>query len=360
MVDLHAQHVALAGELDAAIAQVREHGRYINGPEIAEFEQSFANYCDAAHCVGVSSGTSALEIGMRAAGIEPGDEVIVPGFTFFASVEAIVNIGAVPVLVDVDPGTALATAPLVEAAITDRTAAVIVVHLYGQPVDLPAFRELADRRKLALIEDAAQAHGASAGGLRAGSVGDVATFSFFPGKNLGALGDAGAITTGSEAIAERARLLRNHGSASKYRHELIGTNARIDTLQAALLSVKLPHLDGWNEARRVHAAAYDEALAQTDGIDPVELAPGRISAYHLYTLRAADRDGLKARLADRGIASAVHYPVPVHEQPAMAGFATGVELPNAQSLSESVLSIPLYPEMTDGQRGEVIGALTEQ
>jgi len=360
MADLHAQHAQLAGELDDAIAQVREHGRFIGGPEIATFEQSFADYCDARHCIGVSSGTSALEVGMRAAGIERGDEVIVPGFTFFASVEAIVNIGATPVLVDVDPGTALVTPEIAEAAITDRTAAILVVHLYGQPVDLPAFRKLADSRKLLLVEDAAQAHGASAAGLRAGSVGDLATFSFFPGKNLGALGDAGAITTGSEEIDRRSRLLRNHGSASKYQHESIGTNARIDTLQAALLSVKLVHLERWNDARRTLARAYDEALAPVEGIDPIEIAPQRTSSFHLYTLRAANRDALQAQLADRGIASAVHYPVPVHRQPAMAGIAGSVDLPNAQRLSETVLSIPLYPEMSAAQQGEVVAALTEQ
>ncbi len=357
MNDLQAQHAAIRGELDAAIAGVIEHGRFIGGPEINRFEQHFAAYCATEYCIGTASGTSALEIALRAAGIGPGDEVLAPTFSFFATVEAIVNVGATPVLVDVDPATALVRTDSIEREVTSRSAAMIVVHLYGQPVDLAAFRELADRRKLLLVEDAAQAHGASSGGLRAGSVGDVATFSFFPGKNLGALGDAGAITTNDAAIDERARLLRNHGRTKKYEHGVVGTNARIDTLQAALLDVKLGHLDAWTEARRLHAAAYDEAFAAIDGVDPIEIAAEATSVYHLYTLRAADRDALQARLAERDIANAVHYPMPLHRQPAISEIAAGAKFPNAERLSETVVSIPLYPELSEADRAVVISAI---
>jgi dTDP-4-amino-4,6-dideoxygalactose transaminase len=358
LLDLHAQHDSIREQLEAAIARVLAHGRFVSGPEVGEFEQAFAAYCEVDHCVGVSNGTSAIELVLRAAGIGPGDEVITTPMTFIASVEPILLAGARPVLVDVDPETALIGADAVEAAITQRTAAVMPVHLYGQPVDLDAFRSLADRHKLFLLEDAAQAHGASWRGRRAGSVGDASTFSFFPGKNLGALGDAGAVTTADESLATCVRKLRDHGRMDKYRHDVIGTNARLDTLQAAVLGAKLEHLEGWNEARRRHAAAYDDAFAAVEGVTPIRVADGARAVYHQYVVRLADRDGARAALAEQGIESGVHYPLPLHRQPALEGVVQG-DYPAADLLAAEVLSIPVFPELREEQRGSVVTALGE-
>jgi dTDP-4-amino-4,6-dideoxygalactose transaminase len=358
LLDLHAQHASIHEQLEAAIARVLAHGQFVQGPEVAEFEKAFAAYCHAAHCIGTSNGTSAIELVLRAAGIGPGDEVITTPMTFFATVEPILLAGARPVLVDVDRRTALIRADAAEAAITHRTAAIVPVHLYGQPVDLNAFRALADRHQLFLLEDAAQAHGASWRGRRAGSVGNAATFSFFPGKNLGALGDAGAVTTGDEALATRVRKLRDHGRADKYRHDVVGTNARLDTLQAAVLSVKLAHLDRWNEVRRRYAAAYDHAFASVEGVTPIRVHDDAIAVYHQYVVRLADREGARAALAERGIASGVHYPIPLHRQPALADVVDG-DYPAADALAEEVLSLPVFPELSDEQRASVVATLAE-
>jgi len=231
------------------------------------------------------------------------------------------------------------------------------VHLYGQTVDLGAFRALADRRGLFLLEDAAQAHGASWSGSRAGSVGDAATFSFFPGKNLGALGDAGCATTSDEALAARIRKLRDHGRMDKYRHDEVGTNARLDTLQAAVLAAKLPHLEGWNEGRRRHARAYDDAFASVEGVTPIRVAEAAVAVYHQYVVRLADREGAREALAERGISTGVHYPVPLHRQPALEGLVKGA-FPIAEALAAEVLSLPVFPELTVEQRGEVVRSLT--
>jgi dTDP-4-amino-4,6-dideoxygalactose transaminase len=357
LLDIHAQHDSVRDELEAAIARVLAHGRFISGPEVAEFEEAFAAYCGAAHCIGTSNGTTAIEIVLRAAGIGPGDEVVTTAFTFIASVEPILFAGATPVLADVDPETGLLEVDAVEAAITERTAALMPVHLYGQTVDLDAFRELADRRKLLFIEDAAQAHGAEWRGRRAGSVGDAATFSFFPGKNLGALGDAGGVTTNDDALAERVRKLRDHGREDKYRHDVVGTNARLDTLQAALLHAKLRHLDDWNEARRRHAAAYDAAFADVEGVTPIRIRDGALAVFHQYVVRLEDRDAARAALAAQEIETGVHYPIPLHRQPALAGLVSG-EFPAAEALASEVLSLPVFPEMTEEQRDSVVAALT--
>jgi dTDP-4-amino-4,6-dideoxygalactose transaminase len=356
LVDLHAQHDAIREELEAAIAGVLAHGRFVQGPEVAEFEDAFAAYCGVGHCVGVANGTAAIELVLRAAGIGAGDEVITTPFTFIATVEPILLVGARPVLADVDPETGLLDRAAAEAAVTPRTAAIMPVHLYGQPVDLDAFGALAERHGLLLIEDAAQAHGASWRGRRAGSAGDAATFSFFPGKNLGALGDAGAVTTADEALAGRVRKLRDHGRVDKYRHDVVGTNARLDTLQAAVLRVKLRHLDRWNEARRRHAGAYDAAFAGTDGVRPIRVHPHAVAVYHQYVVRLDDRDGARSALDERGIETGVHYPVTLHRQPALAGVADG-ELPASERLAREVLSLPVFPELTDAQRNSVVGAL---
>jgi dTDP-4-amino-4,6-dideoxygalactose transaminase len=353
LLDLEAQHAAIRKDLDSAIARVLEHRQFVQGPEVVEFEEAFASYCEVAHCIGVANGTAAIELVLRAAGIGRGDEVITTPFTFIASVEPILLGGARPVFADVNPETALIDAGEVEAAISPRTAAIMPVHLYGQAVDLDAFRDLADRHKLFLIEDAAQAHGARWQKRRAGSVGDAATFSFFPGKNLGALGDAGAVTTNDGELAAKIRKLRDHGRADKYRHDELGTNARLDTLQAALLAVKLPHLDGWNAARRRHAVAYDAAFKAIDGVDSIRVHEAAKAVYHQYVIRVAERDQARAALIEQGIGAAVHYPIPLHLQPALAGIVSG-EFPVAETLASEVLSVPVFPELTEEQRTRVV------
>ena len=356
LLDLEAQHAAIRDQLDAVIARVVTHGQLVNGPEIDEFEAAFARFCGVRHCIGVANGTSAIDLVLRATGIGAGDEVITTPLTFIATVEPLLLAGARPVFVDVDPETALLQCDAVEAAITPRTAAILPVHLYGQTVDLDAFRSLADRHKLLLIEDAAQAHGASWRGRRAGSVGDAGTFSFFPGKNLGALGDAGAVTTNDEALAGRIRKLRDHGRRDKYVHDVLGTNARLDTLQAAVLAVKLPYLERWNAARRRHAELYDRAFAGADGVTPIRTLPDAVAAYHQYVVKVADRDAARAFLAQRGISSGVHYPVPLHRQPVLAAFASA-DFPVADALAHTVLSLPVFPELTDERRAYVADTL---
>lgn len=357
LVDLDAQHAFLGEKLGAAIARVMAHGQFVQGPEVAEFEESFADFCKARYCVGTSNGTSAIELVLRAAGVGPGDEVVTTAFTFIATVEPILLVGARPVLVDVDADTGLVQVEAFESAITSRTAALVPVHLYGQTVDLDRFRELADNHKLFLLEDAAQAHGARWRGRRAGSVGDAATFSFYPGKNLGALGDAGCMTTNDEALAARIRLLRDHGQIDKYRHAEVGTNARLDTLQASALSAKLPHLEAWNEQRRRHAAAYDRAFAPVAGIEPIRIAESALPVYHQYVVRLADRDGARDALGRLGITSGVHYPVPLNRQPALEGLFTG-EFPSAERLAGQVLSLPVFPELSAEQRNSVVAGVT--
>jgi dTDP-4-amino-4,6-dideoxygalactose transaminase len=356
LVDLRAQHASIGEALDAAIAGVVAHGQFVQGPEVAEFEQSFAEFCEARYCIGTSNGTTAIELVLRAAGIGPTDEVVTTPFTFIATVGPILLAGARPVLVDVDPETGLIEADAVESAITPRTAALVPVHLYGQTVGLDAFRVLADRHKLFLLEDAAQAHGARWRGRRAGSVGDASTFSFYPGKNLGAFGDAGCVTTNDEALARRVRKLRDHGQIDKYRHDELGTNARLDTLQAAVLSAKLPHLDKWNDLRRQHAKAYDDAFAAVAGAEPIHIADHALPVYHQYVVRLAHRDEARAALAEVGIASAVHYPVPLHRQPALEGLVSG-SFPAAEQLAREVLSLPVFPELSAEQRDSVVAAV---
>jgi dTDP-4-amino-4,6-dideoxygalactose transaminase len=358
LFDLHAQHTSIRGEIDRALTGVIQHGRFINGPEVEEFEQAFAGYCGATACVGTSNGTSAIELVLRAAGIGAGDEVITTTMTFIATVEPIVLVGARPILVDIDPDTALLAVDAVEAAISERTAALMPVHLYGQPVDLDAFRALADRHKLLLIEDAAQAHGASWRGQRVGTVGDVATFSFFPGKNLGALGDAGAVVTSDAGLAGDVRRLRDHGRIGKYEHDQIGTNARLDTVQAAVLIAKLEFLDQWNTARRHHADAYDEAFADIEAVTPIHVSEDANAVYHQYVVRVQARDEVRALLEARGISSGVHYPIPLHRQPALTGYVEA-EYPVADDLARTVLSLPMFPELSTEQLDRVVTAVSD-
>ncbi|MCS6844628.1 MAG: DegT/DnrJ/EryC1/StrS family aminotransferase [Caldilineales bacterium] len=359
LVDLKAQYAALKPEIDAAIARVIANASFILGPEVRAFEAAFAAYCQAEHAVGVSSGTAALELTLRALGIGPGDEVITTPFTFIATAEAISAVGATPVFADIDPATYNLDPAAVEAAVTPRTRAILPVHLYGQPADMDGLAAVARRHGLRLIEDAAQAHGAEHRGRRVGSLADAACFSFFPGKNLGCYGDGGAVVTNDAALADRVRRLRDHGRTSKYVHEEVGFGHRLDALQAAILSAKLPHLDAANAARRRLAARYSQLLADTDLALPS--APAHVTpVFHLYVVRTPRRDQVLAHLQQRGIGAGVHYPLPLHLQPAyrFLGHQPG-QFPVAEAAAGQVLSLPLFPEMTEEQQDRVVSALRE-
>jgi dTDP-4-amino-4,6-dideoxygalactose transaminase len=336
------------------LAQVAATGRYILGPEVAAFEREFASYCGARHCVGVANGTDAITIALRALGVGPGDEVVVPSFTFYASVEATVNAGATPVFCDVDPVTFCATRETVERAVTERTKAIVAVDLFGW---LPPLDELRDLG-LPILEDAAQAHGAERGGRRSGALGDVATFSFFPSKNLGALGDAGAILTSDDDLAEVARRLRFHGSTDKVTYTEVGYNSRLDELQAGVLRELLPELDGWNEARRGAARAYAErGLGDVPGIELPYFDDAREHVFHLYVVRHPDPDALAQRLADRGVDSRGYYRRPVHLQPAMARYGgDSLDLPGTAEAARTHLALPMGTELSAEQVDEVIAA----
>ena len=357
MLDLAAQYRSIKPEIDAAVVRVFESGRYVLGEEVAAFEREFAEFCGAAHAVAVNSGTSALQLALIAAGVGPGDEVVTVPFTFVATAAVIDYVGAVPVFVDIEPRTFTMNPAAIEDAITDRTRAVIPVHVFGQCADMDPIRAVAARHGLAVIEDAAQAHGARYRGLRAGIVGDFGCFSFYPTKNLGAAGEGGIVVTDDERGAEQIRALRNWGERAKYEHAVRAFNMRMDALQAAVLRVKLRHLDEWTNRRRRIAQRYDEAL---DGIGlqlPREMEYAR-HVYHLYTVRVRERDGLQKLLAADGIATGVHYPIPIHLQPAWAdlGYAAGA-FPEAERAAGDVLSLPLYPEMTDEQVETVVSSV---
>ncbi len=356
-LDLQAQLQALRPELDEALARVLEHGQFILGPEVAAFEEEFAAYCGVRECVGLDSGMSALELTLRAVGIGPGDEVITVSHTFIATVSAISLTGATPVLVEVSPETYLMEPASVEAAITPRTKAIIPVHLYGQTVDMDPLMEIAARHHLFVLEDACQAQGARYHGRRAGSLGHAAAFSFYPGKNLGAAGDAGAVTTNDAALAERLRMLRNYGQRVKYHHEMLAFNRRLDTLQAAILRVKLRYLDGWNASRRRVAERYAACLAGCPVALP-QVAAGNEPIWHLYVIRAAQRDQLKQQLEAAGIAAGLHYPIPIHRQQAYPELA-GLHFPVSEWIAAQCLSLPMFPEMTEEQVERVAAALTE-
>lgn len=357
LVDLKAQYAALKPDIDAAIARVIEHTSFILGPEVRGFEEAFAAFCDRAHAVGVSSGTAAIELCLRALGVGPGDEVITTPFTFVATAEAISAVGARPVFADIDPRTYNLDPAAVEAAVTSRTAAVLPVHLYGLPADMDALSRLAQRHGLALVEDAAQAHGARYHGQAMGTLSRAACFSFYPGKNLGCYGDGGAVVTDDETLAGRVRKLRDHGRASKYVHDEIGFGHRLDALQAAILAAKLPHLAAANAARRRLAHRYSHLLADADLALPYE-PEGVQAVYHLYVVRTPRRDEVLARLKANGIEAGVHYPLPLHLQPAyrFLSHQKGA-FPVAEAAAEQVLSLPLFPEMTDDQQDRVVGVL---
>jgi dTDP-4-amino-4,6-dideoxygalactose transaminase len=347
MVDLAAQYRRIRPEVDAAMARVLETTAFIKGEDCGAFEREFAAYCGAAHAVGVANGTDALILALRAYGVGPGDEVVTVANTFIATGEAILLNGAKPVFVDVDPVTFTMDPSKVEAAITPRTKVILPVHLYGHPADMDAINAIAGRHGLPVLEDAAQAHGAEIGGRRAGTLGHAACFSFYPGKNLGAYGDAGAVVSNDADFAARLRQIANHGGgANKYDNVVLGTNSRLDTLQAAVLRVKLRHMETWDKERRERVAAYDRALAGVPGLTLPRERAGAKSAWHLYTVRSQDRAALQAALKEQGIATAVHYPRPIHLQPAMApaGGRAG-DLPVSEMLTKEVLCLPLYPEL---------------
>jgi len=357
-LDLKAQYQSIKPEIEAAIARVLESSQFVLGSEVAGFEQAFAAYCGTAECIALNSGTSALHLALLAAGVAPSDEVITVPFTFVASVAAILYAGARPVLVDIDPDTFTMNPAAIEAAITPRTKAILPVHLYGHPADMDPILEVARRRGLVVIEDAAQAHGAKYKGRPAGSLGDIACFSFYPTKNLGAYGEGGAVTTSSAEHARKIRMLRDWGQDRKYHHLLRGYNYRMEGLQGAILRVKLRHLEQWTDARRAAASKYNRLLADCGVERPTEM-PWARHVYHVYTLRTQDRDALQAALHAEGIQTAVHYALPVHLQPAYAGlgYSRG-DLPQSEKAAEEVLSLPLYPEMTDTQIEKVAQALT--
>lgn len=345
LVDLQAQYASIRAEVAAAIQNVLDHGGYILGPEVAAFESAFAGFCQASHCVSVASGTDAIHLILRGLEIGPGDEVILPAFTFIATALGVTQAGATPVLVDVNRDDALIDPALIEAAITSRTRAIMPVHLYGRCCDMDAITAIATRHGLKIVEDAAQAHGATYRGRPAGSLGHAAAFSFYPGKNLGAYGDGGAVTTSDDALADRLKLLRNWGSRKKYHHEEPGLNSRLDTIQAAILGVKLRHLPHWNDARRRWAALYDELLP---GLGQPVNHPDRQPIYHIYAIRTPDRDARLARLQSTGIGAGIHYPFPVHRLKAYENLAVR-PFPESEAWAAEELSLPMYAELTGEQ-----------
>jgi dTDP-4-amino-4,6-dideoxygalactose transaminase len=345
LVDLERQYQSIKEEIDAALLDTVASTQYVLGEDLARFEEEFAAYCGARFCVGVGSGTAAIQLALEALGVSEGDEVIAPANTFFGSVLPVLRLGAKLVLVDCDEKTATIDVEAASASVSPRTKAVLAVHLYGHPADIDPLEQLCARHGLALVEDASQAHGARYKGRRVGSLGRAAAFSFYPSKNLGAYGDGGAVTTDDEQLAERVRVLRNVGQSSKYVHVAVGWNERLDTIQAAVLRVKLRHLDGWNALRRRHAAAYDAAFRGT-GVRTPETAPWAEHVWHVYAVRTARREQFRSALAAEGIATGVHYPIPLHQQPALAhlGYALG-SFPVTEADANELLSLPMFAEL---------------
>jgi dTDP-4-amino-4,6-dideoxygalactose transaminase len=360
LLDLKAQYQRIKPEIDAALANVLDSCQFILGTEVAAFEQEFATYCGAEECIALNSGTSALHLALLAVGVGPGDEVITVPFTFVASVAAVVYTGARPVLVDIDPRSFTMEPAAIEAAITPRTKAILPVHLYGQPADMDPIMEVARRHGLVVIEDAAQAHGAKYKGRPVGSIGDIACFSFYPGKNLGAYGEGGAVTTSNPEYARTVRMLRNWGQDRKYHHLLHGFNYRMEAFQGAILRVKLRHLERWTEVRRAIVEQYNQLLAGSAVERPAEM-PWARHVYHLYTVRTDHRDLLQQSLQKKGIQTGIHYAAPVHLQPAYANLGYGREaLPQSEKAANEVLSLPLYPEMTNDQIQMVARAVVSE
>lgn len=357
LIDLKGQVADLRAEIDAGIGRVLDSGCFALGAEVEAFENEFAAFCGVQHAVGVSSGTSALQLALLAAGIGPGDEVITVPFTFIATVATIEYVGAKPVLVDIDADSFTIDVTQIEARVTPRTKAIVPVHLYGQPADMGPIMEIAARHGLVVIEDASQAHAARYEGRRTGSLGHLGCFSFYPTKNLGAFGEAGAVVTDNPDYASRVRMLRDWGQEAKYKHVLRGFNYRMEAVQGVVLRTKLAHLDDWTAARRRLARRYDQGLVDVDIRLPKEIA-GREHVYHIYAVRVRDRPRIQADLANEGVATAVHYPEPVHLVAAYRdlGYDRGA-FPVSEALADETLSLPLFPELTDDQQDRVIAAL---
>jgi len=351
-VDLKAQYRIIHKEISPKVDDLLTSGSYILGAPLLEFEEAYARYCGVSHAIGVANGTDALILALKALNIHPGDEVITAANTFVATAEAIVHAGARPLLVDIDPQTYTIDVTRIAARITNKTKAIIPVHLYGQPADMDPIMEIANRHGLYVIEDAAQAHGAIYKGRKTGSIGHAACFSFYPTKNLGACGDAGSVVTNDEQIALTLRKLRDHGSTEKYQHDLIGYNSRLDTLQASVLLLKLKYLDDWNRARMEHARLYDELLSKISGIVTPNFPGDNSHVYHLYVIRVQknSRDRLLKYLKGRGIVTGIHYPQPIHLTRAFAFLEYGVtDFPIAESYAQEILSLPMYPELSREQ-----------
>ncbi len=348
----------LFGELMEVVERIARNSAFTLGPELERFELAFAKFCGTGYAAGVSSGTAALEIALRALGIGPGDEVIVPTYSFIATAEAVSTVGATPVIVDVDPETALITAEIVDRALTEKTRCVIPVHLFGRPVEMDPLLALCRERGIAVIEDACQAHGALYKGSPVGSLGDAGCFSFYPTKNLGGWGDGGALVTSDPALDAKVRLLRSHGEGTRHHHELATGTHRLDTLQAAILELKLRHLPAWNQRRRDAADALRAGLAGSSVIAPTPAAADSDHVYHLFVVRSAHRDALRDHLDARGVASAVHYPTPIHLQPAYAELGLGRgDLPVAERLASENCSLPIFPAIEDAQIAEIVAAV---
>lgn len=354
-LDLQAQYRSIKADIDPAIQSVIDSAVFILGPHVEAFEKEFASYCGADFCITMNSGTAAIALLLQAHGIGQGDEVITVANSFFASAESIAEIGITPVLVDCAADTALMDPTLLEAAITPRTKAIMPVHLYGQPADMDAINAIAKKHGLLVFEDACQAHGARYKGKRAGSLGDGACFSFYPGKNLGAYGEGGAVVTNDPAINAKLRMLREHGSPKKYQHDIVGWNERMDAIQGAVLGVKLKHLDTWNAKRREHASLYRQLLPPS--VQTITIQEGNESVYHLFVIRVPYRDAVQKALADKGISTVIHYPIPIHMQGAFAGKWKEGDFPNAEALSRNILSLPMFAEMTEEQIREVCDAV---
>jgi dTDP-3-amino-3,4,6-trideoxy-alpha-D-glucose transaminase len=357
-IRLDAADPVLTGEIFAAVERVAASAAFTLGEELEAFEREFADWCETDHAIGVSSGTSALELTLRALGIGPGDEVVVPTNSFIATAEAVTATGATPRLVDVDEDTALITAEIVEAALTERTRCVIPVHLYGRSVEMEPLLALCRRHDLRVVEDACQAHGARYQGRPAGTHGDAGCFSFYPTKNLGGWGDGGAVITADAELAERIRLMRSHGEGTRHHHEVAAGTHRLHSLQAAILSVKLKRLSEWNEQRRQAGSALRGALSECDLALPAPVAANGDHVYHLFVVRTPDRDALRDHLGNAGVASAIHYPTPIHLQPCYAGTASSPgELPVSERLAAESCSLPIFPSITDEELDRIASAV---
>src|SRR5215203_493299 len=359
IVDLSFEIDALWDELNAAIQDELRSGQFIMGPTVTAFEAEVADYLGVEHAIGVNSGTDALVISLRTLGVDAGDEVITSSFTFFATAEAISQVGAVPIFVDIDPKTYNIDPALIEEKITSRTKAILPVHIFGQAADMDSILETAGKHGLMVLEDVAQAFGGEYKGEKLGTIGHIGTFSFFPSKNLGGYGDGGLIATDDKDVAEEARMLRTHGAKKKYHNEVIGYNSRLDSIQAAILRVKLPHIDQWNERRRQIAGHYDQMLRGVAGVVTPHKAPYARHAYHQYTVRIVDgrRDAVRKHLAEAGIGAMIYYPVPVHQLPVYAQL--NVNLPLTEDAAGEVLSLPIWPQLSQTVQERVVTSLQQ-